>query len=72
MHLGEGIQAWEETDNQTQGDPVRNKKAQKEELGAWWVAKTRPYWSRDIWMAENRRLQLSEGSEEKEREMWTA
>lgn len=31
----------------------------------------RHYWSRDILMAEDR-LQLSEESEEKEREKWTA
>lgn len=36
------------------------------ELGAWWAARTRPYCSRDIWMAENRTLQLSEGSERRD------
>ena len=35
-----------------------------EELGAWEMDRARPYCSRDVHMAEDRRLQLSEGPEE--------
>lgn len=62
MHLGEGIQAWEGVDNQSNaGRPSEEQGGAKEELGAWWVARTRPYWSRDKWMTENRRLQFVRG-----------
>lgn len=65
--FGEGFQGWEERWTvQQRESQSKTGRQENQGPGAWGMDGIRPYRSRDVWMAEDR-LQLSEGSEEKEK-----